>query len=56
MRDLFNHRSGLPGNAGDDLEDIGFGRDEVMHRLRLYRRRRSFAPAMPIPTPLTVGR
>ncbi len=35
VRDLFNHRSGLPGNAGDDLEDIGFGRDEVMHRLRL---------------------
>ncbi len=34
VRDLFNHRSGLPGNAGDDLEDIGFGRDEVMHRLQ----------------------
>jgi len=35
VRDLFNHRSGLPGHAGDDLEDIGFGREEVMHRLRL---------------------
>ena len=35
VRDLFNHRSGLPGNAGDDLEDIGFGREEVMQRLRL---------------------
>ena len=35
IRDFFNHRSGLPGNAGDDLEDIGFGRDEVMRRLRL---------------------
>ena len=34
VRDLFNHRSGLPGNAGNDLEDIGFGRDEVLQRLR----------------------
>jgi len=35
VRDLFNHRSGLPGTSGDDLEDIGFGRDEIMKRLRL---------------------
>lgn len=35
VRDLFNHRSGLPGSAGNDLEDIGFGRDEVLRRLRL---------------------
>lgn len=35
VRDLLNHRSGLPGTAGDDLENIGYGRDEVMHRLRL---------------------
>lgn len=35
VRDLFNHRSGLPGTAGDDLEDIGFSREVVMHRLRL---------------------
>ncbi len=35
VRDFFNHRSGLPGNAGDDIEDIGFGRADVMHRLRL---------------------
>jgi CubicO group peptidase (beta-lactamase class C family) len=35
VRDLFNHRSGLPGSGGDDLEDIGYGRDEVLHRLRL---------------------
>jgi CubicO group peptidase (beta-lactamase class C family) len=35
VRDLFNHRSGLPGTAGDDLEDIGFSRDEIMKRLRL---------------------
>ncbi len=35
VRDLLNHRSGLPGSAGDDLEDIGYGRDEILHRLRL---------------------
>lgn len=35
VRDFFNHRSGLPGHAGDDIEDIGFGRADVMHRLRL---------------------
>jgi CubicO group peptidase (beta-lactamase class C family) len=34
VRDLFNHRSGLPGNAGNDLEEIGFQRDEILHRLR----------------------
>jgi len=34
VRDLLNHRSGLPGSAGNDLEDIGFGRDEVLLRLR----------------------
>ena len=35
MRDLFNHRSGLPGTSGDDLEDIGFDRDDHRERLRL---------------------
>jgi CubicO group peptidase (beta-lactamase class C family) len=34
IRDLFNHRSGLPGTAGDDLEAIGYNRDEVLRRLR----------------------
>lgn len=34
VRDLFNHRSGLPGNAGDDIEDIGYDRETVMYRLR----------------------
>ncbi|MGI9823961.1 serine hydrolase [Agromyces sp. Marseille-Q5079] len=33
--DLFAHRSGLWEHAGDDLEDIGYGRDEVIERLRL---------------------
>jgi len=42
VRDFFNHRSGLPGNAGDDIEDIGYGREEVMHRLRLVPASSSF--------------
>lgn len=35
VRDLFNHRSGLPGSAGNDLEQIGYDRATVMERLRL---------------------
>jgi CubicO group peptidase (beta-lactamase class C family) len=35
VRDLFAHRSGLPGVAGNDLEAIGFDRTEILHRLRL---------------------
>ncbi|MER8883518.1 serine hydrolase [Mesorhizobium sp. M0482] len=34
VRDLFAHRSGLPGTAGDDLEDIGYDRAEILRRLR----------------------
>lgn len=33
--DFFAHRSGLPGTAGDDLEDLGFKRADVIARLRL---------------------
>ena len=33
--DFFAHRSGLPGTAGDDLEDLGYTRGDVMARLRL---------------------
>ena len=35
LRDLFSHRSGLPGTSGDDLEAIGYDRDAIMLRLRL---------------------
>jgi len=35
VRDLFNHRSGLPGSSGDDLEEIGFDRAHIMRQLRL---------------------
>lgn len=34
LRDLLCHRSGLPDHGGDLLEDIGYGRDEALHRLR----------------------
>lgn len=42
VRDLFAHRSGLPGSAGNDIEEIGFDRDTVMHRLRLVPSSSSF--------------
>ncbi|MBV8093767.1 MAG: serine hydrolase, partial [Acetobacteraceae bacterium] len=34
IRDLFAHRSGLPGDAGNDLEELGFSRDEILRRVR----------------------
>lgn len=34
LRDMFCHRSGLPDHGGDLLEDIGYGRAEILHRLR----------------------
>lgn len=34
IKDLFAHRSGLPGGAGDDLESLGYGRSEILRRLR----------------------
>jgi len=34
LADLFAHRSGLPDDAGDLLEDLGFGATEIIHRLR----------------------
>jgi CubicO group peptidase (beta-lactamase class C family) len=42
VRDLFNHRSGLPGGAGDDLEDVGFDRAHVLRQLRLVAPSSSF--------------
>ena len=31
--DLYSHRSGLPDHAGDVLEDLGFSREPILHRL-----------------------
>jgi CubicO group peptidase (beta-lactamase class C family) len=36
LRDLLCHRSGLPDHAGDLLEDIGYPRADVLHRLRYF--------------------
>ncbi|MBC2770097.1 serine hydrolase [Pusillimonas minor] len=33
--DFMAHRSGLPGAAGDDLEDLGYSRNEILSRLHL---------------------
>ena len=45
VRDLFAHRSGLSGNAGNDLEALGFTRDEIMRRLRYLKPASSFRSA-----------
>src|SRR5437016_5376854 len=34
IRDMYAHRSGLPEHAGDLLEEFGFSRAEILHRLR----------------------
>jgi CubicO group peptidase (beta-lactamase class C family) len=34
LRDMLCHRSGLPEHAGDLLEDLGYDRAAVLHRLR----------------------
>ncbi|MCX6698734.1 MAG: serine hydrolase [Methanomicrobiales archaeon] len=35
IRDLLMHRTGLPAYAGDELQDIGYNRQEVISKLRL---------------------
>src|SRR5438046_2276659 len=42
MRDMYAHRSGLPEHAGDLLEDLGFTRAEILHRLRYQHPASSF--------------
>jgi len=42
LRDLLCHRSGLPDHAGDLLEDLGYGRTEVLHRLRFLKQANPF--------------
>lgn len=42
VRDFYAHRSGLPSHAGDLLEDIGFSREEILHRLRFQQPATSF--------------
>jgi CubicO group peptidase (beta-lactamase class C family) len=42
VRDMFCHRSGLPDHGGDLLEDLGFDRADVLHRLRFLNPGSSF--------------
>ncbi len=42
LRDLFSHRSGLPEFAGDQLEDMGYDRNEILRRLRYEKPGSSF--------------
>ncbi len=45
IRDLFAHRSGLPGEAGNELEALGYDRGEILHRLRQVAPASSFRSA-----------
>ncbi len=42
IRDMLCHRSGLADHAGDVLEDMGYDRETVLHRLRYLRPEYSF--------------
>jgi CubicO group peptidase (beta-lactamase class C family) len=42
IRDFLCHRSGLPAFAGDLLEDMGYDRNQVLHRLRFLKPASSF--------------
>lgn len=42
VTDLFNHRSGLSGNAGNDLETLGFDQDTILSRLHHLKPTSSF--------------
>ena len=39
---MYSHRSGLPDHAGDLLEDMGYGRAEVLKRLRFIPTKNNF--------------
>lgn len=45
VTDLFSHRSGLSGNAGNDLEGLGFDRDTILSRLHYLKPTSSFRSA-----------
>lgn len=34
IADLYSHRSGLPNHGGDDLEDLGYDRVQIMQRMQ----------------------
>jgi CubicO group peptidase (beta-lactamase class C family) len=45
IRDLYAHRSGLPGEAGTELETFGYSQTEILHRLRYVPPASSFRSA-----------
>lgn len=45
IRDLYSHRSGLNGNAGNDLEELGYTRDDILPRLHFLKPVSSFRNA-----------
>jgi CubicO group peptidase (beta-lactamase class C family) len=47
IRDMYAHRSGLPEHAGDLLEEFGFSRAEILHRLRYQHPESSFGRITP---------
>ncbi len=42
IRDLMSHRSGLSGSAGNDIEDLGFTREQILRKVRYTRPGGSF--------------
>ena len=42
LRDFYSHRSGWPEHAGDLLEDVGYNREQVLHRMRYQAPEASF--------------
>jgi hypothetical protein len=55
IRDFFCHRSGLPEHAGDLLADLGFTREQILHRLRYQRPNSSFHARVDGPVALEPG-
>lgn len=45
LTDLFAHRSGLPGDAGNELESLDYDRGEILRRLRFVPLASSFRAA-----------
>jgi CubicO group peptidase (beta-lactamase class C family) len=45
IRDLFSHRSGLGGSVGNELVDLGYDRETVLHRIRYAEPASSFRSA-----------
>jgi CubicO group peptidase (beta-lactamase class C family) len=36
IADMYSHRSGIPAAAGDDIESLGFTREQIIEKLRLF--------------------